>query len=228
MFKAILFDFDGTLVDFVDSDIQSLKWLHSYTGSLANFDDFLQTSVAEIMKFHHLVAERQINPLLMHEFRLKNSFTRHAIEWKDNYVNLYQKQLIETCRPLDGIEKLLVGLKPKGKIGLITNAYDAKEQRERIKNSGLEAYFDVIVIAGEIGIYKPEPSIFLYALNSIGVEPDQALYIGDSVTYDMVGAKSAGMKTVLFNKDSNRQASAADYTIDGVAELQVLLDRIVT
>lgn len=32
MFEAILFDFDGTLVDFVDSDIQSLRWLHSYTG----------------------------------------------------------------------------------------------------------------------------------------------------------------------------------------------------
>ncbi|NKQ35771.1 MAG: hypothetical protein HF973_09175 [Chloroflexi bacterium] len=77
MFEAILFDFDGTLVDFVDSDIQSLRWLHSYTGSPVCFDDFLETAVDEIMKFHQLVEANRIDPLLMHEFRLKRTFARH-------------------------------------------------------------------------------------------------------------------------------------------------------
>jgi membrane protease YdiL (CAAX protease family) len=59
MFQAVLFDFDGTLVDFVAADIQSLKWLHSRTGSMVDFDDFLETAVAEIMSFHDLVAQME-------------------------------------------------------------------------------------------------------------------------------------------------------------------------
>jgi len=227
MFEAILFDFDGTLVNFVDSDIQSLKWLHSHTGSTVCFDDFLETSVDEIMRFHRLVAENKIDPLLMHEFRLKNTFIRNEMAWKDDYVNFYRNKLLGTCTPFKGGGKLLSGVKQKVKTGLITNAYDGEEQRERIRNSGLEAYFDLIVIAGDIGIYKPDPSIFFYALNRINVVPGKALYIGDSVTHDIVGAKSAGMKTALFSEHSNRDTDVADYIIGGVDELQDLLNQVV-
>ncbi len=47
MFKAILFDLDGTLVDYVESDIQSLRWLHSHIGANTSFDAFLDTSVED-------------------------------------------------------------------------------------------------------------------------------------------------------------------------------------
>jgi HAD superfamily hydrolase (TIGR01509 family) len=223
MFKAILFDFDGTLVDFVASDIHSLKWLHSHLDSTVGFDDFLETSVDEIMRFHHLVTKQEVDPLLMHEFRLRNTFIRHKMAWDDDYVALYRNKLFETCVPFDGVEQLLAAVKRKTRTGLITNAYDAIEQRERIRSSGLEAYFDVIVIAGDIGIYKPDPSIFLYALSLIEAEPDETLYIGDSVTHDIVGAKSAGMKAVLLGKQSNRGAGIADYVVSGIDELQELL-----
>jgi len=95
MFKAILFDFDGTLVDFVASDIQSLKWLHSRTDSAIEFDGFLETSVDEIMRFHELVTKKEIDPLLMHEFRLRNTFARHNITWNNNYITLYRNKLLE-------------------------------------------------------------------------------------------------------------------------------------
>jgi HAD superfamily hydrolase (TIGR01509 family) len=225
MFKAILFDFDGTLVDFVASDIHSLKWLHSHLDSMLEFDDFLETSVDEIMKFHHLVTKEEVDPLLMHEFRLRNTFMRHKMAWDDDYVALYRNQLFETCVPFDGVVQLLAEVKRKTKTGLITNAYDGKEQRERIRRSGLEDYFNVIVIAGDIGTYKPDPSIFLYALSLMDVEPNDALYIGDSITHDIVGAKSAGMQAVLLGKESNRGNGIADYVVSGIGELQELLER---
>ena len=226
MFEAILFDFDGTLVDFVDSDIRSLQWLHSHIELSIPFDSFLETSVEEIMKFHSLVDEHKIDPLLMHEFRLRNTFIRHNINWNDLYINLYRKKLLELCIPFIGVEKLLSGIKQKVKTGLITNAYDGDEQRERIRNAGLETYFDVIVVAGDIGIFKPDSSIFLYALKCINVSPNQALYIGDSVSYDIIGAKSAGMKTALFSRNSDSDTNIADYFIQGIDGLQTFFDQV--
>ena len=179
------------------------------------------------MQFHALVAEHKIDPLLMHQFRLRNTFARHGMEWDDDYVNVYRSQLLATCTPFDGIAERLSRVKQKAKTGLISNAYDGDEQRERIKHSGLEACFDVIVVAGDVGVYKPDPSIFLYALNLIQVAPDKALYIGDSITHDVAGAKSVGMKTVLFCKQPRRDTGSADYVITGVDELRDFLDQMV-
>ena len=79
MLEAILFDFDGTLVDFVESDIQSLRWLHGQTGVSVPFEDFLETAVAEIMRFHELVVQNQIGPLLMHSFRHASLVVFHVL-----------------------------------------------------------------------------------------------------------------------------------------------------
>jgi HAD superfamily hydrolase (TIGR01509 family) len=226
MFEAILFDFDGTLVDFVESDIQSLKLLHAHTGSAINFDDFLETSVDEIMKFHNLVAEHKIEPWLMHNFRLKNTFARHNIDWRDDYVNFYRENMINLCVPFDGVKQFLNKVKKKVKTGLISNAYDGLEQRERISKAGIYDYFDVIVVAGETGIYKPDPSIFLFALNHLNVSPAKALYIGDSVTYDIMGAKSAGMRTVLFCQHSKKDNRLADFIVLGIDGLDLLMNQV--
>ncbi|NKQ35772.1 MAG: HAD hydrolase-like protein [Chloroflexi bacterium] len=53
------------------------------------------------------------------------------------------------------------------------------------------------------------------------------MFIGDSVTHDIIGAKATGMTTILFNKRSVRNSDAADYTVAGVNELQNLLTLLI-
>ena len=226
MFEAILFDFDGTLVDYVDTDIRSLLWLHSYLGLSVPFETFLDTAVEEIMNFHELVDKKKIDPLSMHEYRLRRTFSRNNIEWNDLSIELYQKRLIELCMPFSGVERLLSGIKEKVKTGIISNAYDGSEQRARIRNAGIEDLFDIIIIAGDVGMFKPDPSIFSYALNCLNVSPRWALYIGDSVDYDIIGAQSAGMKTVLFNKNTKSDTDIADYFALGIDGLHNLFNQL--
>lgn len=83
MFEAIIFDFDGTLVDFIDSDMQSLRHLHSKTGTAVPFPDFFETAVEVIMRFHDLVDAAKIDPLSMHQYRLMNTCLKHKIPWDD-------------------------------------------------------------------------------------------------------------------------------------------------
>lgn len=226
MFDAILFDFDGTLVDFVESDIQSLRRLHAQTNTKTPFEKFLEMSVSEIEHFHNLVAEQKIDPLFMHQFRLQNTFAKLNINWRDDYVAFYRRNLINLCVPFDGIEQILIKARNKAKTGLISNAYDVFEQQERIKHAGIFDLFDIVIIAGEIGIFKPDPAIFLHTLNRLGTSPDKSLFIGDSVTYDIAGAKSAGMKTVLFNQHRKKKDHPADYIVHDVDELNSLIDQI--
>jgi HAD superfamily hydrolase (TIGR01509 family) len=227
MFEAILFDFDGTLVDFVASDIRSLKWLHAHVATSVRFEDFLETAVTEITHFHQLVDENQIDPLLMHEFRLKCTFSKHQIVWRSDYLNLYKNRLVAACIPFAGVEALLCSAKKKVKLGLVTNAYDGQEQRKRIHNSGLGRFFDSIIVAGEVGVYKPNRAIFLHTLKSIGTVPGKTLFIGDSIKHDIIGAKSVGMKTVLFHQQANSRPHNADYAVANIEALQDLLNRLV-
>lgn len=222
MFEAIIFDFDGTLVDFVDSDTKSLKHLHSQIETTVSFKDFFGTAVDEIMNFHQLVDQGDIDPLLMHRFRLERTFGVHGIQWNDSAIDIYKDELFRTCVPFDGIAEVLSRLKERFKLGLLTNAYDAPEQRKRISSSGLHDYFDEILISGEIGVYKPDPNVFFSILNRLNVVPEKAIYIGDSIKHDVGGANSAGMKSVLFSKKSKKISSEADYHAHGVEGLENL------
>ena len=227
MFEAILFDFDGTLVDFVASDIQSLQWLHAHVNTPVPFEDFLQTAVSEITQFHQLVDNGQIDPLLMHEFRLKRTFDKHQIPWHDDYLIGYKNKLVAACIPFDGVPSMLHLLKGKAKLGLVTNAYNGQAQRARIQNSGLDKFFGVIVVAGEMGVYKPDPAIFLHALKSIGVAPHKTLFVGDSIKHDMIGAKSVGMTTIYFRQQANGRSHDANYAVIGIEALHNLLNRLI-
>lgn len=226
MIEAIIFDFDGTLVDYVDSDMKSLKHLHSVAEAKVSFDEFFETAVDEIMEFHRLVDQRLIDPLLLHRFRLEKTFKAHGMRWDDSALEVYKAEFFRTCVPFDGVVEILVQLREIFKLGLITNAYDGVEQRKRIAFSGLHNYFDEILIAGDVGVYKPDPKIFHTLLNRIGVVPENAIYIGDSIKHDVAGANAAGMKSVLFSKSSEKLISEAHFHVHGVEGLETLASEL--
>ncbi len=226
MFEAIIFDFDGTLVDFVDSDIKSLKHLHAKIRTTVSFEKFLKIAVDEIMNFHDLVEREKIDPLLMHRFRLKRTFENLGIHWDESVVDTYKTELFRTCEPFEGVADVLCKLKKCFKLGLLTNAYDSSEQRERICASGLHQYFDEILVSCEVGFYKPDPKVFLNILSKLDVLPEKAVYIGDSIKHDVRGANSAGVKSVLFSRSSKRVSNNADYQVHGVEELLSLASEL--
>lgn len=220
--KAILFDFDGTLVDFQTADTQALKKLCLHTGSAVSPELFFKIAMNETMAFHHLVECNQVDPLLFHESRLKNTCAQLDIPWQDNYITYYQ-ELFYTVLPYQGAERLLQKLHDKFKTGLITNAYDAMEQRKRIHGSGLLPCFDIVVVAAEVGIYKPDPAIFHLVLDKLQIQPQQAIFIGDSIKHDIEGAHAAGMRTILIN--NSYYTDTADYIVSNLQDLDNLLSR---
>lgn len=87
------------------------------------------------------------------------------------------------------------------KIGIITNGPSDK-QRGKIAALGLDMWFrpELIIVSGEVGLDKPDPEIFRLAQNLCGCRGRDILYIGDSLTNDMIPAALVGWNTLWYNR----------------------------
>jgi putative hydrolase of the HAD superfamily len=130
-------------------------------------------------------------------------------------------------RLLPGARELIVSLAASYDLALLTNGAPDL-QREKIAATGLESFFKAIVISGEHGIGKPKPEIFHYLLDELGVRPEEALMVGNSLERDIAGANQAGIQTIWI-----RVPGAEEYvevipndTIAALAEIPAILNHL--
>jgi putative hydrolase of the HAD superfamily len=99
------------------------------------------------------------------------------------------------------VEETLTLLRQRGlKVGIVTNGLDG-DLREILRRVGLNGYFDIEVTSNLVGKMKPHRRIFMHALEDLGVEPEEAIHIGDLVDADYKGARSCGLKALLVDRD---------------------------
>jgi len=84
-------------------------------------------------------------------------------------------------------------------LGIISNM--DRNGDELLESMGLTPYLDFAVTSKEVGATKPHPPIFLAALEKAGVEPDEAIHVGDQLTSDVQGARAVGINPVLVDRD---------------------------
>lgn len=84
-------------------------------------------------------------------------------------------------------------------VGLVTNG-PTKVQREKIAFLGLADLVDFAVVSGELGVWKPDPAIFLAALRLGGVAAEAAVFVGDSAEHDIAGAQAAGIRSIWMDR----------------------------
>ena len=102
--------------------------------------------------------------------------------------------------PFDDAIPCLKAVRGRGiSVGLITNIYD--DVWETCDKLGLSPYLDFVVTSQEVESEKPHPPIFRAALEKAGVEPAEALHVGDQYNADVVGAKGVGIKPLLIDRD---------------------------
>jgi putative hydrolase of the HAD superfamily len=123
-------------------------------------------------------------------------------------------------------------------VGLISNFSYSKAIREALRKLHLQRLLDVVVISDEVGWRKPHRKIFQMFLDELKLEPDEAIYVGDDLKYDVEGAKAVGMKTVLVSGSSTvredeiygqtPQLSSVkpNFTIKSLPELLQILDAL--
>ena len=111
---------------------------------------------------------------------------------------------------------LLEALRGHGlKLGLVSNAFDPGWLLHRdLEQMGIAQRLDFSVFSSEVGTRKPHPTIFQRALGALGVQPENALFVGDRLYEDVRGAGELGMTTVQavwFRADEHPEGREPDY-----------------
>lgn len=112
------------------------------------------------------------------------------------------------------------------RLGILSNGA-SDLQREKIRAGQLERHFDVVVIAGDIGICKPAPEAFRHALNRLGARPTDTVFVGDSLEKDIVGAQGIGMRAIWVNRFAKNSPPdiVPDVEIASLRQLPALVGR---
>jgi putative hydrolase of the HAD superfamily len=100
----------------------------------------------------------------------------------------------------DDVAPALDELKSRGLVlGLISNV--EQDMNETLTRLNLPARLTILVTSQDAGAAKPRPEIFRYALKKAGLEPAEAIYIGDQYQVDVIGSRGAGMKAILIDRN---------------------------
>jgi len=104
------------------------------------------------------------------------------------------------CQAYADAEDVLIGLKNAGlRMAVISNTEDGRLE-DSLGSAQLASHFEVLIDSQLVGCRKPEAEIFRLTLQRLGIKPHEAVYVGDSYGYDVLGAQQAGLHSVLIDR----------------------------
>jgi putative hydrolase of the HAD superfamily len=123
----------------------------------------------------------------------------------------------------DDVAPVLTGLRQRGlTLGLISNIED--NMTVTLEKLGLTSLLDIIVTSQDAGANKPQPEIFFMALERAGVEPAEAMYIGDQYRVDVLGARAVGIQGILLDRADHHREITDCPRIQSLNEIADLLE----
>lgn len=207
----MLFDLDGTLIDSIELILNSAR--HAFTGrdgrvpSDAEWLSHVGTPLTTTFR-HYARDDADVEALIARyrEYQLANH---------DRLTHAYDA-VVET------LDALRVARHP---LGIVTSK-TASLARRGLEHVGLGSHFDVIVGCDTCERHKPDPDPVLFALRELGLEANQAVFVGDSV-HDMLAGNAAGVTTIAalwgpFTRE-DLAASQPDHWLERVSDLPTLL-----
>ncbi|WP_298829676.1 HAD family hydrolase [uncultured Planococcus sp.] len=221
MIRAVIFDLDGTLLDRDRSLEAFINEQHSRLAEHLQHiprDQFAKRFIELDAKGY--VWKDRVYQQLIEEFEIK------GIDWQ-NLLEDYVANFRAHCIPFPNLLSMLEDLAGKSiRLGMITNGR-GQFQLDNILALGIKGYFEEILISEWAGMSKPDPAIFQKALATLGVSPDEAVYIGDHPQNDIQAAQAIGMKAI-WKKDPHWSCMGADGEIDDLNEIGRLVEHFNT
>ena len=240
--SVVMFDLDDTLFAHAAS-VRSGVLAHrtSHGGELAAADEAAEWERWHALEEQHYVRyldgelefqeQRRVRVRAFvepYDIDLADDATADA--WYAAYFDRYREAWHlhdDAILCLDALTESLPGVR----FGIITNA-ELDGQREKLQTVDALHRFDHVIASGDVGVTKPDPRIFAHAVETFGVAPEEAAYIGDRLETDALGAVAAGLigawidrPGVATPEELELAAVAGVLVIRGLDELPGLLAR---
>lgn len=197
--EHVFFDLDHTLWDFEKNSELTFEKIFLDNKIDIKIEDFLEVYIPLNLKYWKLYREEKITKEELRYQRLKKSFDGANYKITDTLIDKlavdYIDNLANFNHLFDGAFELLDYLKEKYTLHIITNGFE-EIQSKKMLNSKIDHYFDQVVTSESVGVKKPNPKVFNYALTSAKATSENSIMIGDSLEADVLGAINVGIEAI--------------------------------
>lgn len=142
-------------------------------------------------------------------------------------ITALMQQALAEVAPQPGAIDAVLALRARGlRCGVVSSAIHHPFVEWTLERFGLRDTFGTITTSASCGYYKSRPEIYAAALRDLGVAPTEAVHVGDSYRFDVLGARSAGMRTIWYASTEEamaQPANEADATIADLASLPTVI-----
>lgn len=219
-YTTLYFDLDNTLLDFSAAEAGAIAELLRLYGI---------TPKPEYIKIYSLTNKKYWERFERGEIKREDIFEGRFIEFAEligvsvdtkKMSHDYFSLLASGHDTVSGAEDVLKFAKNKGYIICVTTNGVSKTQHKRIKDSGLQKYFDYVFISEDTGHQKPQKAYFDYVLkNTPEKDRRKILIIGDSMSSDILGGIKSVIDTCWLNANGDKEKYKATYEIGNIREL---------
>ena len=234
--RAVIFDLDGTLrhnqpswpdvflevaqrhgVPVPPEARRRLKrWAHHFWASSAELKQMLRT-YGESEDFWLAYTRRRLQLLGCPPEEAESLAPRIHAE-----MVALEEQVDDVVPPQ--VPQTLDTLRRQGyRLALLTNRREPLDNY--LSEIGLEGYFDPVLVAGELGAWKPDPAVFLHAVQHLNLRPAEVAYVGDNMYADVLGAQAAGLRPILLDPEGLFPEAPCP-VITCIADLPQVLERM--
>lgn len=211
MIKAVIFDMDGVIVDsepeLVKVEIEYMAD-HGVKITKEDIDEFVGTNSYYMWR------------ILKDRYNLDKSVEDLVQENREKYMEHIQNP--DNVKPVPGVIELIKSLHEKGIKMVVASSSPVSWIEKIIDTLELRDYFEFLISGDYVENSKPDPDIFLFALDKLGVDNKEALVIEDS-TNGVKAAIAANIKVIGYKGDetSNQDLSMADRVIKSFDEIDL-------
>ena len=229
MIKAVLWDIDGTLLNFEAAEKAAINRCFASHGMGICTDEMLERYVKINRKYWEALERGELTKPEVLIGRFVEFFEAEGlpVEKAESFNEEYQVRLGDTVVFCNNGYELVKKLKPRVKQVAVTNGTKVAQDR-KLKNSKLDTLLDGIFISDVLGVEKPNKEFFDIVLKEIGdYQKGELLIVGDSLTSDIKGGNNAGILTCWYNpkKMENTKNEHVDFEIENLWELEQILEK---
>ncbi|WP_353117889.1 HAD family hydrolase [Nitratidesulfovibrio sp.] len=218
--KAIIFDLNGTLINIhTDESCEDIyrgishfltyQGIHIHRWDLR--DEYYDLMAAQRRSSAEDFPEFDVVALWREFLQRRPGACRALPQEKLDVLPLVLAEMYRgisrfRLRLYPGVRTILDDLAGRYKLAALSDAQSAWAVPE-MRALDIEHYFNPIIVSGDYGFRKPDRRIFLAALDGLGLEPCDALFVGNDMFRDVYGAKQIDMKTIYFSSNQGRKRS---------------------
>ena len=223
--KHIFFDLDHTLWDFETNSDKTFSYIFERNRVEIDLNRFTETYRPINRKYWKLFREDKVSKSDLRYLRLREAFDALDFKAEDELIHTLSEEYIAFLSLnnalFENALEVLDYLEQKYSLHIITNGFEEVQHR-KLASSKLRPYFEHIITSERVGVKKPDPRIFNYALELAGATSSESMMIGDNFEADILGARNVGMHTV-FCEFNGEVATEEVPTIKNLIQLKEML-----